>query len=53
MLRGVCLSLVFLLGCGPVRDLTSKPEGPWTRAESSDASQTSSLADVKQFIAEF
>ena len=51
-MRIVCLSLVLLVGCGPVRNLTSQPEGPWTRAESSDASQTSSLVDVKQFIAE-
>ena len=51
-MRIVCLSLVLLVGCGPVRDLTSQPEGPWTRAESSDANQTSSLADVKQFISE-
>ncbi|HIO66134.1 MAG TPA: hypothetical protein EYN40_05500 [Planctomycetes bacterium] len=42
----------WLLGCQTMNDLTSQPEGPWTRAESSDASQTSSLADVKQFISE-
>ena len=56
MLRGdltlLMLVLFHLIGCGSVKELTSEPQGPWTRAELSDAKQTSSLADVNRFIAE-
>ena len=47
------LLLVLLIsGCGPVKDISSNSQGPWTRAELTDAKQTSSLADVNAFISE-
>lgn len=52
MLRSLILLLLLVLGCQTINDFTSQPEGPWTRAELTDAKQTSSLADVNAFIAE-
>ena len=52
MIRSLLLLLLLVLGCQTINDLTSQPKGPWTRAELTDAKQTSSLADVNAFIAE-
>ncbi len=51
-LRSPALLVLVLIvsSCGPVKDLTSSPQGPWTRAELTDAQQTSSLDDVNAFI---
>ena len=46
----ILLLVFFVAGCGPVKDLASNSEGPWTRAELTEAKQTSSLADVNAFL---
>lgn len=46
----VLLSILLVSGCGPVKEVSQQSQGPWTRAELTDAQQTSSLENVNAFI---